>query len=466
MTPGFIVILIWGFVALWAFARLQPHTAALTVLLVGFMFLPIPRQAVQVIPWEKREAIGLALLLGALIFDTKTVFRFRLAWVDLPVLCWLVSAPISSLVNNHGLYDAGSSLMHRALLWGAPYFVGAMYLRSRQALLDCLWAVFLGGVAYVPLWLLEVRLSPQFHYWVYGVQQSLFSQTKRGGGFRPMVFMDHGLQASLFMTTAMVAGVGLWWLLRVRRVRGFSMGSLVAAIAVAWALSKSSGAILLGVVGLLTLALPTARWLTLVIMVAVPSYLAMRMFGDGVIEQSLVDAAGMISAERAESLQFRYTNEAALLDRFWRNPWFGSSPWGFNTMVIGESGLARSHAVPDSLWIYGVTLNGLFGVAGLVGSLWCPAARGLGIGSRWRGRIAPEAFLCGVIVMLYLLDSLVNGFKTPIYVLIAGGLSRVSPLREVATRQSRAGVSSRRLLRPRGRIADLPASLLRSRDGT
>ena len=58
-----------------------------------------------------------------------------------------------------------------------------------------------------------------------------------------------------------------------------------------------------------------------------------------------------------------------------------------------------------------------------------PVARGFGLLLGRRAQVAPEVLLCSLLLMLYLLDSMVNGFKTPVYVMIAGGLSRVSPLR-------------------------------------
>ena len=58
----------------------------------------------------------------------------------------------------------------------------------------------LGGLIYVPLCLFEVRMSPQLHNMVYGFAQHSFGQTVRGGGWRPMVFMQHGLAVGLFMS--------------------------------------------------------------------------------------------------------------------------------------------------------------------------------------------------------------------------------------------------------------------------
>jgi hypothetical protein len=476
MSPfAWLVCFAWVPVSLLAFAMLRPHIAVLVVMMSGFLFLPnLELLRDRPFPWEKREAIGLVLTLGVLAFDSRRVLRFRPRWMDAFVGLWLVVPSISSLANGHGPYDAGSALMHRWLLWGAAYFVGALYLRTHKDLRDVLWAVFLGGLAYVPLCLIEVRLSPQLHYWLYGMHQHpFFSQTKRGGGFRPMVFLDHGLQASLWMATAMVAGAGLWWLLRVRQARGFSMGWLVAAVAVAWVLSKSTGAMVIGGLGLMMLALSSMHWLRIGVMIAVVTYLAARLFGDGVIEQWLVDAAGMVSADRAQSLQFRYDNEAVLLERCWQRPLFGSSPWGFNTFEGYDSSSSVKYAVPDSLWIYAFTINGLVGLIGVIGSLLVPAVRTFTLAALWRNRISPESLICALIVMMYLVDSLVNGFKTPIYIFMAGGLSRVlvrpsatdtetpSSTKHVASRSplqprsADSGLHRDRVLEPRGRPTNL-----------
>ena len=212
-------------------------------------------------------------------------------------------------------------------------------------------------------------------------------------------------------------------------------------------------------------------------MLAILVYLAARLFGGGTLEQTLVQAAGLVSTERADSLQFRYLNEAALLDRFWLQPWFGSSPWGFNAFVFGETGFKRGHAIPDSLWIQAVSVNGLLGIVGVVFNLWAPVARGLGLMSDWRRRVAPEVVICALMVMLYLIDSLVNGFKTPIYVLMAGGLSRVSlfgatapasaaprrqPLAQTLQPRGANDVASRgSVVKPRARPTNLRSSWLR-----
>ena len=51
--------------------------------------------------------------------------------------------------------------------------------------------------------------SLQINTWVYGFFQHDFIQMMRYGGFRPIVFLPHGLWAAFFALMALVAAVGL-----------------------------------------------------------------------------------------------------------------------------------------------------------------------------------------------------------------------------------------------------------------
>ena len=71
-------------------------------------------------------------------------------------------------------------------------------------------ALVVAGLAYSVPMLIEVRLSPQINIWVYGFFQHNFDQMMRYGGFRPIVFLPHGLWVAFFALMALVAAVGLW----------------------------------------------------------------------------------------------------------------------------------------------------------------------------------------------------------------------------------------------------------------
>jgi len=54
---------------------------------------------------------------------------------------------------------------------------------------------------------IELTASPQLNRWIYGYHQSQFIMAMRAGGYRPMVFMRHGLNVAFFNLNGYVAVV-------------------------------------------------------------------------------------------------------------------------------------------------------------------------------------------------------------------------------------------------------------------
>ena len=101
--------------------------------------------------------------------------------------------------------------LNQTVTWGIPYFLGRIYFNDLQGLRELSVAIFIGGLIYVPFCLYEIRFSPQLHRLLYGYHQHDFSQTFRFGGYRPMVFMQHGLMVGMWMGMATLAGIWLAW---------------------------------------------------------------------------------------------------------------------------------------------------------------------------------------------------------------------------------------------------------------
>ena len=91
-----------------------------------------------------------------------------------------------------------------------PFFLARRFLATEAAQREILVALVVAGLVYSVPMLIEVRLSPQINTWVYGFFQHDFIQMMRYGGFRPIVFLPHGLWAAFFALMALVAAVGLW----------------------------------------------------------------------------------------------------------------------------------------------------------------------------------------------------------------------------------------------------------------
>ena len=427
------------------FAVLSPHRAGLVVIALGWMFLPIHEINTRGLPdLTKSMSVALAVAAGVLCFDLRRVLTLRLQWFDLATVAWLLVPACSSIVNNLGAYDAAAQVLTRCITWGVPYAFGRIYLNTPAALRDCLWVLFLSGVIYAPFALYEIRMSPQLHRIVYGSMQHQFLQTIRGGGFRPMVFMRHGLELSMWLCWTCVAGLALWRFLGVRRVLGIPVAVPCLGLLVTVLLCKSLGALALLGLTVVLMAPRASRWLRLLVLAAIPSFLVLRVLSQGTLEQEFVDIVRLWSDVRAQSIGYRFDNEALLLDNVQRSPIFGLGSHSFLQVADAWAGTARD-AVPDSFWCLTLVTTGAVGLTSFLLATWLPAWRGMATQDPPRALLA-----CSLLVCMSLLDLLFNAFVTPLLVALTGGLL-VCPTK-VANQPSDSHVGlhkSSRRLRPR-----------------
>src|SRR5262249_44940099 len=155
----------------------------------------------------------------------------------------------------------------------------------------------------------EIRMSPQLHYLLYGYYPTAFIQAIRDGGFRPMVFMGHGLTAAFFMMTATVAAAALW---RVGvSVRRMPPAGVTAYLSVVLILCRSLGALIYGavLVPLVSLAKPRTQIRVALVMATFSLLYPMLRMVDLVPTKTLVESASVISSDRADSLRTRFDNE-------------------------------------------------------------------------------------------------------------------------------------------------------------
>jgi hypothetical protein len=241
-----------------------------------------------------------------------------------------------------------------------PWFLGAALFRSSKDLRDLLGAFAVAGLVYVPFAALEMRLSPQFHNWVYGYHQHSFLQTLRWGGYRPMVFMSHGLAVARFFVVAMMAAM----LVAPKRRRLLGIPSRVAAwvLFVTLVLCKSTGAIVYGIIAGLVLGLGRTRLrntLAVVLAAGVLLYPLVRAT-DVFPVTRIIAAAGEVNADRQQSLLFRFENEDMLLARARQRIVFG---WGEYNRSATFDEMGQPDSVTDGHWII------MFGILGAVGFL-------------------------------------------------------------------------------------------------
>ena len=426
------------------FLRRPPQQAVLISFMGAWLLLPEAEYELSGIPdYTKMSATCLGILGACALFDWKRLRQVRLQGYDFPLLLWCMSPLPSSLSNGLGLYDGLAQSLDQIFTWGLPYLVGRLYFTDATGLRALALAIVIGGLAYVPLCLIEIRLSPQLHRLVYGYHQHQFAQSMRGGGFRPTVFMEHGLMVGMWMATASLLAVWLWAMQGLRRISLPAIGRVSFAgplmiLLVTTVLCKSYGALALLCVGLATLFVSRAlgtRAILATLLLVPPLYCVTR--SAGIFEgRGLVETAAGIDLERAESLAFRLRNEDLLVEKALQRPVFGWGGWS-RARVYDWKG--EDVSTTDGQWVVALGDRGIFGLTMFLAALLTPALRTFAHAParRWREPGIGAGVGLAMVLVLYAVDSLLNAMKNPVFVLIAGGLN-ASASRLLLPRRSQA----------------------------
>ncbi|EYD72078.1 hypothetical protein [Limimaricola hongkongensis] len=442
-----IALLVWPLVTLALFRRLRPGTALVASLLAGYLLLPpLPAEFdPPLLPSLNKSTIpSLSVLFVALALR-------RLGPGDLvprhplmqAALAAFVLSPLMTVLRNDDPLAFGPlilpalrvieipGLLIQQWLLAVPFLMARAFLRDEAEHRLLLWALVAGGLAYTLPILIEVRLSPQLNTWIYGYFQHSFSQMVRGDGFRPIVFLYHGLWVAFFVAMTVLAALGLAREARGRRAVGLWIAG--AGLMVVLVLAKSLAPLLyvLLLAPAILLAPRRVQLLGAAAMAALSLGYPLLKGADLVPQERLLEWAGDISADRAQSLGFRFDNEDVLLERAMERPVFGWGIWGRNLLYDRESG--REITVTDGRWLVVIGVFGWVGFLAEFGLLAFPVLR-LWIGA---GRAPPGAatVTLAVILGMNLVDLLPNATLTPLTFLAAGAiLGRV----EAALAQARA----------------------------
>jgi hypothetical protein len=407
------------------FFLLPGRRAVLVSYLAGWMFLPVMTYKFPLVPdFDKTIVLALAVFLPVLFFDVGRIARFRLRWHDIPMVILCLCPVVSSVSNDLGLRDGLRDALHEVLVWGIPYFLGRLYFTDPDALFELAVGIFIAGLVCAPMCLYEIRMSPQLHNMVYGFHQHSFFQHIRYGGYRPMVFMQHGLMVGLFMSAATLCGI---WLRRAGSLRGlFGLPLLVFIIPLVATdvLIKSVGAIVLLFVGVAVLyAVTLLRSRVPFLFLAVVPVIYVLVRATGVIPSAdLVGAAAAtLGAERAQSLESRLVNEDMMTGHALQRPFFGWGGWG-RARIHDDEG--NDVTITDSLWMITLGNKGLLGLIALMAALLLPALRSsarMPVGL-WADPHMGAVAALAVVLLLWLTDNVLNAMINPIYLLVAGGL--------------------------------------------
>ncbi len=314
-------------------------------------------------------------------------------------------------------YDA-ISLMLGAALSLLPFLLGRRFFGHPESHRILLRILVIAGAAYSLLALYEIRMSPQLNTMVYGYFQHKWNQHVRGDGFRPLVFLNHGLWLAIFLSSCILSAFVLSRTEGEKRRTTYLLaaGWLLATLV----LSKSLGALAITLLLIpVVLLLGTRLQLTVAALIAGMILFYPMLRGAGLVPVDRISSiAYSIDAGRGASLEYRLFNEDQLLEKAQQKPIFGWGSWGRNRIYDEETG--HDESTTDGRWIIQVGMFGWVGYLGQFGAL-C-----IGIILLWWRSKSYEVTLAtaGLAVVLAgnLIDLIPNAGLTPVTWLMAGAL--------------------------------------------
>lgn len=365
---------------------LRPQQALVFAALGGEMFLPegdgfkfpfLP-------PLDKHNLVYLAVLIGCLLRSPGSIIKIpKERWFQVMIGLIIIGGVMSGLTNKDPVERAGLTALPAMTLKDGlflavtnstrmliPFLLGLVLYRNPADLRSLLIAFGVAGMLYIPFTLWESRMSPNLHRMLYGYFQcDDFKENRRWGGYRPVVFMSHGLALARFYVVATMVPfvfgntargfVGIPW----RICKWILFAVLV--------ICRSTGAIVYGVASLPLLIRRKAKTMVtvaVVLAVIVFLYPVLRFTGAFPVEGILNASTSLFGADRSQSMEFRFRNEDLMLARARERPVFGWGSYGRN-FVYDQYG---RNSIPDGYWILVLGNVGVAGFTAAFGLLLVP----------------------------------------------------------------------------------------------
>lgn len=433
MGPGGANILVpiaffsWPPIVILLFKNIDKRLVPVIAYVAGWMFLPCADYDIFLLHNTKGTVIGFGILAGAYIFDKERLFNYQFSTADIPIILFCMTPFFSSYFNDLGVYDGLSSAMYTTIMWGLPYYIGRVYFKDTDILRNFALTILIGGIIYIPFCWVELLISPQLHRMTYGYHQHNFLQTLRdGGGYRPMVYMTHGLMTAMWMMLASFLGAWLYFCKQIPKKILFIPSQLLLLFLIfTFVVMQSVAAISYLLIGLVILYFTVKAkqyFLIMILLICPHLYIFARLAGswDGRNFSDFV--AEKFSPTRAQSVQFRFDNETVLMEKAKQGTLFGWGGYG-RSRVFTKSG--KDLTVTDGLWIIVYGGNGIVGLTFLILTIQVPVIlfmfRVKPEQCKTKAMAAPAAM--AVFLAFTMIDNLLNAMANPIYMLFCGGIS-------------------------------------------
>lgn len=397
-----LVLCSWPLVTLALFASLGREKGLIWSVVIGFLFLPEGMElSLPALPdYEKATAVPYSLLIAAAIMSKKRswlqdeiLWNNRFMIVAFSFLVFIMAVGAYGTVNTNGGSLVNGEMIRKGMtsadlrqmilspiLAMVPFFLACFWLRTARSHVEVLRVIMIGGLIYALPTLYEWRMSPQLNSIVYGYFPHSWLQHIRGGGFRPLVFLAHGLWLGFFLFSACAAAFALSRYGGSKsneesgavepgaRIFYLFIGFFLFGLTV---LSRNMGATMLTLMFVPFILFTSRRIQARVAMLVAVLFLMFPYLraGQFIPIDNILSMISSISVERAESLEVRFTNENDLIARAYEKPMFG---WGLSGRwrIISEKGVDLT--IVDSLWIILLGERGWVGFLSMMGMLVLP----------------------------------------------------------------------------------------------
>ena len=408
-TFAYIMLIAWPFFSLFLYKRYDVFIATSVTVIAGFMFLPV-RTFVDLPalpPFGKQEVIALSCLLGSIVTQQKVFFLGVHTTQRILIGLILVFPIINVLFNSEpmfngelwvkglSLYDAFQQVVIQYLIISI-FLVGMNAVKSAHDLRRLFVLLTVAGMLYVPLVLLEIRLSPQLHTWLYGFFPSGFDQQFRYGGFRSAAFIGHGLLVSTFLLVCCAAAYSLFINTNSKNRPVYFICFFV--LLVTTILNKSLSALVFLIPILLIITLQSSHIYKRTINVGVSVFILYPLLASLSLipYDSIVGFVNSIDLDRGQSLDFRFMHEELIVAHAQEKFFIGWGSWSRNRFF---------DSITDGYWLIVFSTYGVIAFWALFGLTLQPLIK---MALQKNVINTPYSFGLGLVLAVLLLDQIPN----------------------------------------------------------
>jgi len=423
-----------GLVRVW-----RPAVAVPVILLLGQMFLPpvIALDAPLIPPMGKEILVPMGALIGLFLFRRRTLVDSKpFRGYDLFIVLRMVGIFGTYMTNGDVLqfgpvvlpsisfYDFFTNVFKEIIFWWPVFFLGRTVIRTQRDLRDLFRILVGAGVVYTGFMFIELLISPQLNRIVYGYHQAQFLQSMRGGGYRPMVFMRHGINVAFFTAYTILAATALGAVKG--RVFGVKARTLAIYLFIVLILCHSLGALIYAAIGMpllwFTKPRTTARVAAVLALLTI-CYPIARATGLVPVDKINAFTLEKFGADRAGSLGLRLSEEEWLMNRAVKRIVFG---WGgYSRSFRHDPVTGISNSTTDGVWAIEIGTGGAVAFFSLFGMLLYPAWRGRKILKKVERDDRPFVACLALMAAIYGVELIPNSSIDPYLTFLVGVLAGI-----------------------------------------